>query len=426
MIAQGLSAFRNRRVLLLQGPVGPFFYRFAQDLTEGGAQVFKINFNGGDWLFYPRRAILFRGGLTEWPAFLSKIIDVHAIDVIMLFGDCRVYHRIAHDIAKERQLEVGVFEEGYIRPDYVTLERDGVNGNSTLPDDPGFYLNRVQSGEVCTEPVGNSFWFAALWASVYYLAAQFLLPVFFRYRHHRPLSILEAGPWLRSVWRKAFYRIRERDMQARLTGTLSRRFFLVPLQVHNDAQIRSHSCFASVEQFIRHVATSFARNSPAGTVLVVKHHPMDRGYIDYTRLLRRLGRELSIADRLFYIHDLHLPSLLQHARGTVLINSTVGLSALFHRSPLKVCGDAIYAIKGLAYQGGLDEFWRDADKTVVDGMLLSRFRSYLIRHTQLNGNFYRRLPIPGSHAGMRWEERRRAAGRMKAAGTRRPDKSAVQ
>jgi capsular polysaccharide export protein len=83
-------------------------------------------------------------------------------------------------------------------------------------------------------------------------------------------------------------------------------------------------------------------------------------------------------------------------------------------------------MKGLVYQGELDQFWGDAEKTVVDYTLLSRFRSYLIRHTQLNGNFYRRLPIPGSHAGMRWEERRRAAGRMKAAGTRRPDKSAVQ
>lgn len=87
-------------------------------------------------------------GLVEflWPAFLSEVIDVHAIDAVMLFGDCRAYHRIAHEIAKERRLEVGVFEEGYIRPDCITLERDGVNGNSTLPDNPIFYLNKVPSG----------------------------------------------------------------------------------------------------------------------------------------------------------------------------------------------------------------------------------------------------------------------------------------
>lgn len=422
MITQGLSAFRNKRVLLLQGPVGPFFQRLARDLTDAGAQVFKINLNGGDWLFYPRNAICFRGGLSEWPAFLSELIDLHAVDAVMLFGDCRAYHRIAHEIAKERRLEVGVFEEGYIRPDYITLERDGVNGNSTLPNNPIFYLNKVPSGEVYTEAVGNSFWLAALWACLYYLAAQMLWPVFFRYRHHRPLNLLETGPWLRSIWRKAFYRIRERHMQSLLTGALSRRFFLAPLQVHNDAQIHSHSPFASVEEFIRHVATSFALHAPAGTALVVKHHPMDRGYNDYAGLMRRLGRELDIADRLFYVHDLHLPSLLQHARGTVLVNSTVGLSALFHKSPLKVCGDAIYAMKGLAYQGELDLFWRDAERTKVDHALFHRFRSYLIEHTQLNGSFYRRLPIPGSHAGIRWEERRRKPRKKQGGGTRRQDK----
>jgi capsular polysaccharide export protein len=407
MIAQGLAAFCNKRVLLLQGPVGPFFQRFAVDLNNAGAQVFKVNLNGGDWLFYPRGAMAFRGALDDWPAFLNEVLDTHAIDTIMLFGDCRAYHRIAHQIAKERKLEVGVFEEGYIRPDYVTLEQDGVNGNSTLPDNPIFYLNKVPSGQVYTEPVGNTFWYAAIWACLYYLAAQILYPVFFRYQHHRPLNVLEFGSWSRSLWRKVFYKFKEKDIAARLLGPLSQQFFLVPLQVHNDAQIHSHSKFGSVEEFIRHVTLSFATHAPADMVLVVKHHPMDRGYSDYSILLHQLRKELSLEGRLLYVHDLHLPSLLQHARGTVLINSTVGLSALFHKSPLKVCGDAIYAMKGLVYQGSVDQFWADAEKTVVDYDLFNRFRSYLIDHTQLNGSFYRRLSIPGSFAGIRWEERRR-------------------
>jgi hypothetical protein len=96
-----------------------------------------------------------------------------------------------------------------------------------------------------------------------------------------------------------------------------------------------------------------------------------------------------------------------NTRGTVMINSTVGLSALFHKSPLKILGDAIYALKGLVYQGDLDQFWGEAQKVKIDYKLFGRFRSYLIDHTQLNGSFYRRLPIPGTFAGIRWEERRR-------------------
>ena len=43
----------SRRVLLLQGPIGPFFWRLANFLKIRNADVVKINFNGGDALFYP-------------------------------------------------------------------------------------------------------------------------------------------------------------------------------------------------------------------------------------------------------------------------------------------------------------------------------------------------------------------------------------
>ena len=70
MIAQGLDSFKGKRVLLLQSPVGPFFWRLARDLRWAGAQVCKINFNGGDLLFYPFGAINFTGSQDEWPEFL--------------------------------------------------------------------------------------------------------------------------------------------------------------------------------------------------------------------------------------------------------------------------------------------------------------------------------------------------------------------
>ncbi len=47
------SGFTGKRVLLLQGPVGPFFWNLSKDLQKRGADVFKFNFNAGDALFYP-------------------------------------------------------------------------------------------------------------------------------------------------------------------------------------------------------------------------------------------------------------------------------------------------------------------------------------------------------------------------------------
>ena len=58
------------------------------------------------------------------------------IDLVFLFGDCRPIHRAAHDVATAMGIDVGVFEEGYLRPDFITLERHGVNGNSLRRYDP--------------------------------------------------------------------------------------------------------------------------------------------------------------------------------------------------------------------------------------------------------------------------------------------------
>lgn len=402
MIDRGLGAFLNKRVLLLQGPVGPFFARFARDLRWAGATVFKVNFNGGDWFFYQDNAIAFRGTAEEWPAFFESLLNRLNVDVLMLFGDCRRYHKAAHDIAERRGLEVGVFEEGYLRPNHITLERHGVNGNSKLPTSPIFYLNNTVAPEPSTKAVGNTFYHAAWWACVYTLMASLLKFYFPRYQHHRRLSIAEAYPWYKALLRKAKYALRERGAHAKLTTQLSKKYFLVPLQVHDDSQIQVHSTFNSVDQFIVETVNSFYLSAPADAVLVIKHHPLDRGHRDYTRLIAQLKTQFGLGQRLMYVHDLNLPSLLDHARGVIVINSTVGLSALIHKAPLKVCGEAVYNINGLVYQGDLDSFWSNASKQPFNTELLRRFRNYIINHSQINGSFYKRLSIPASFSGMCW------------------------
>ena len=148
--------------------------------------------------------------------------------------------------------------------------------------------------------------------------------------------------------------------------------------------------------------TSFAKHAPQDTLLVIKQHPLDRGYRNYSDYVATLAAQYHLGNRVRYIHDQHLPTLLEHARGVVVVNSTVGLSALHHGTPTKVCGEAIYDLKGLTFQGRLHAFWKHAAELVVDAELYIRFRSYLVSHTQLNGNFYRRLTVANSEAGLVW------------------------
>ncbi|GKR23702.1 capsule biosynthesis protein [Aeromonas caviae] len=397
--------FSGKRIVLLQGPVGPFFRQLADALKAAGATVSKINFNAGDWFFFPRHAINYRGTMQAWPSWFRRFCENERVDAVLLFGDCRPIHRDAHAVAVDLGIDVGVFEEGYIRPNYVTLERHGVNGHSRLPRNAEAYHAQPACGYHEVE-VGRTYW-QMVWCGFRYFTAGALGALIFpHYRHHRPLALLEALPWLRSVWRKQWYRLAERSVFAELSSASSPPFFLVPLQVFNDAQIVEHSRYADVAEFIRETAISFATHAAKDALLVFKHHPMDRGYRDYASLIAQLNATLGTQGRIRYIHDQHLPSLLTSAQGVVVINSTVGLSAIAYGTATKVCGRAIYDIAGLSFQGALDAFWRAAHSARPDPELLARFQLHVIQRTQLNGSFYKPLRLSSAVAGLLWPSAR--------------------
>ncbi len=382
---------QHRRVLLLQGPVGPFFRRLAQYLSGGGARPFKINFNGGDAAFFPGTesdgVFSYRNTLYGWRSYLHSFLITHDIDAIVLFGDCRPYHRIAAKLSRRLGLPVYVFEEGYLRPDFITLERDGVNANSLLPRSAGFYAALADAEPFEARPVGNMFWAMGLWGFTYSLAGMVMAWRYPYYRHHKDYFTLgQWGGWLRAGLRKALFWLREGDIERRLRTELVGRYFVVALQLYNDAQLTCHSNYSCVDDFIAEVIESFAVAASADRYLVIKHHPMDRGFRDYAGLIVELARQFGVEGRIFYVHDLHLPALLRNAAGTVVVNSTVGLSSLYHGVPVKVLGRAFYDIAGLTHQGPLAQFW--SRPAPIDAALYGRFRQHLIRQTQINGSFY--------------------------------------
>ena len=375
--------------------MGPFFRQLATELQEDlNATVTKINLNGGDaWDFRGPEAQEYTGTLAEWPAYVRRVMEERRIDHVLLFGDLREYHRLAIAEARELQIGVHVFEEGYLRPDYVTLERNGVNARSTLPRSRGFYRRFARDRVERPQPVGHIFWFAALHAACYAVAMYLRRGSFPHYRHHRDLHPLREGlRWmLRGAFHKLCWRLRDRHATSLLTGPLSKRFFLVPLQVHNDFQVRGSAC-TSVEAFIEQVTATFAKHAPNQQHLVFKHHPLDRAYRNYTSLLQELTQKYGLQGRVHYVADLHLPTLLAHTRGTIVLNSTVGLSSLQRGVPTIALGDSIYSLAGLSYSKGLTRFLRSpgqVDRTAVKG-----FCTYLARKNQLGGSFYKRACLP--------------------------------
>lgn len=196
----------------------------------------------------------------------------------------------------------------------------------------------------------------------------------------------EARCWVRAYWRKQLYKVTQRKVLPRLMNELDQRYYLAVLQVYNDSQIRNHSNYNDVRDYINEVMYSFSRKAPKESYLVIKHHPMDRGHRLYRPLIKRLSKEYGLDERVIYVHDLPMPELLRHAKAVVTINSTAGISALIHNKPLKVMGNALYDIKGLTYQGHLHQFWQADFKP--DMKLFKKFRGYLLVKTQVNGGYY--------------------------------------
>ncbi len=385
----------GKNILLLQGPMGNFFNRLDKLFVEHGANTFRIGLNAGDEFFADANHFTpYRGKLDDWELFIEKFFKDHAVDIIFLFGDCRVYQEKAIKVAKTIGVKVYVFEEGYIRPDFITLEEDGVNDNSKLPRDREFYDSlEYNSKKGCKRKdlkhFGNTYGAMAIQATIYYLVANMLFFRYPYYQHHRKFSImLEALYGIRNLFRKYWYKIIERNKIKLFKTIYNKQYYFVALQAYEDFQVKRHSDFNSIEEFISEVLLSFSKFAPKETFIVFKHHPMDRGKKNYKRFITKLAKELECQERVFVVYDLHLPTLLKNTIATITINSTVGISSLYHKTPTICLGRAFYDIKGLTSKGiKIDDFWENYQP--VDYTLFQKYRCYLVEKTQINASFYK-------------------------------------
>ena len=126
----------GRTFLFLQGPHGPFFHRLGRMLTRAGATVWRVGFNAGDRVFWPDRRsyIAFQDTPQNWPATFARLLADKGVTDLVLYGDTRPIHAQAVEIARNAGLRIHVYEEGYLRPYWVTYERGGSNGHSRLMD----------------------------------------------------------------------------------------------------------------------------------------------------------------------------------------------------------------------------------------------------------------------------------------------------
>ncbi|MGM0855848.1 MAG: capsule biosynthesis protein [Pseudomonadota bacterium] len=382
---------QKRAFLFLQGVCSPFYQRLARRLTDDGHRVVKVNFNAGDIAYWQRthsKSHLFRGHVKELPEYIQQLWQRYAITDQVLFGDRRSVHRAAVDNATALGIRTHVFEEGYFRPFWVTLERDGVNGHSLLPREPTWFY---EVGKALPKPAPavrfrSSFKIRAMHDVGYHLAGLANPLVAPHYRNHAPISApVEYAGYLKRFTLLKKWKKRDAERIKTLIES-GKRYFMLPLQLNTDAQIRDHSPYANMQQVMDHVMGSFAEHAPSDALLCIKNHPLDMGLVNYPKVIHKLADFYGLQDRIVYLESGDLNALIKHTAGTVTVNSTVGIVSLEHHCPTYALCDPIYHIAGLTYQGTLDQFW--LQPMPPNSELFSYFRNTVMHTTQVNGGFY--------------------------------------
>jgi capsular polysaccharide export protein len=380
---------QNRVFLFLQGPSSPIFAKIADRLERRGHRCLRINLNLGDRIFWRRPGgYNYRGRPENWPAYLTAFIRQQAVTDLVLLGEERAYHQAALAVAKTASVHVYVVEMGYLRPDWLTLERGGMSSNSHFPIDPSHIIT---AGAGLPEPdwqrrYSQTFVAEAAYDLLYNLPNVFLWFLYPYYRRHalfHPLA--EYGGWLLRLAGEARRKKAATALIERL-ATDGTPFFVFPLQLQTDFQLRTHSPFNGQHEAIDEVLSSFAHNAAIDTMLVIKVHPLDNGLIDWQAYIRKAAERLAVAERVSFLDGGDLNALLEKCNGVVTTNSTVGLHALQQGKPVKVLGTAIFNIEGLTDQAPLDRFW--TAPAPPDETLRAAFLRLLAAAIQVRGNFY--------------------------------------
>ncbi len=380
----------NRHIVFLQGMPSPFFSEIANKLTELGYKTTGINLCAGDWIFWNgANTINYRGRYSCWPSFIASYFDESQVTDIVLLGEQRNYHKQAVEIAKTRGIRVIVTDFGYLRPDWITLERDGMSGNSKFPKLPekiAELASLVPKADF-NQKYYDSDYNMALGDLIYSfsnLLLFWLYPYYIR-SDRRPHPIIYfPAIGIRLLKAKAS----KSNAYLRMKALLKEkpRYFLFPLQLEHDFQIVAYSPFDGMESAIKMVFKSFSENADKANRLVIKLHPWDPGLKNWEKKIFQLAKEFSLCERIDYFDGGSLDEMIKGSMGMITVNSTSGIRALQLGIPVKTLGDAIYNIEGITYQNKLDKFW--TDRFQPDAKLVNDLLNAMAGTIQIRGVFF--------------------------------------
>lgn len=386
----------SRKYLLVTLPAGPFGRHLDRALRDGGAAVKRVVMNGGelfDWL--SGRTEWFKGPRETFAPWIEAVLKDGYTDVVV-FNDVNPYSQEALHAARALGLKTWILENGYQRPDWITLETDGVNARSGLPREAQAYDDADQLPAPAERPhIGTITPFHAFNTIQHYTLIVLFSPWMHGYRYPFTVSIhgqvfghtRRYGVWL--ARREA--RERQAERVARLTP-----YFLLCLQREGDSQLMVHSDVKTNRAVMEAVIGSFAAHAPAEARLVIKNHPLDPGLSNLERIAFEISAVHAVQHRVSFLEGGNFAALARGSQGLVAVNSTAALAAVGFGTPVKLLGRAFFDLPGLIDQQPLESFW--SAPAAPDHDLFTRFRRVMSVRTQIYGSYHNPRHMAGTAA----------------------------
>lgn len=393
-MARIINQADTRAFLFLQGPHGPFFNALGQMLAAAGSTVWRVGFNAGDRAFWRDKNtyVPYQGSPEDWPDRFKELITHRAITDIVLYGDTRPIHAKAIQIARSQGLTVHVFEEGYLRPWWVTYERNGSNGHSRLMDLSVETIQNTLLRSDLNTPAPPAHW-GDMRQHIFYGALYhwFVLCLNQKYRNFRPHRELpvsrEFSLYFKRLMLMPVHRI-QRGLATRRVRRGGFPYHLVLLQLGHDSSVQAHSDFANMQDFLTQVIEGFANGAPVHHHLVIKEHPLENHPEPLRKRVREMARNHGIEDRVHYVPGGKLARLLDEAHSAITVNSTAGQQVLWRGIPLRVFGRSVYDKPEFVSQQPIAAFF--ANPLPPDGAAYRAYRRFLLETSQVPGGFYSR------------------------------------
>lgn len=382
----------NRRFLFLQGPHGPFFHRLGKMLRLAGAEVWRVGFNQGDraFWFHTDSYIPFQEEQSKWPDFFRALIREKHVTDIVLYGDTRPIHAQAVEIARASNIKVHVFEEGYLRPYWVTYERGGSNGHSALMSMNVPQMQDILANSVLDIPEAPAHWGDmrqhVFYGALYHWFVMFRNGPYRNFRAHRALPVTKEFQLY--IKRLFLMPLHWADRVAATTRIKLSGFpyHVALLQLEHDSSFQMHSPFQSMSDFLEVTIEGFANGAPQHHHLVFKAHPLENGQVPLRNQIKSFATEYGVENRVHYVKGGKLAQLLDHARSAVTVNSTSAQQVLWRGLPLKTFGSAVFDKPEFVSTQPLSEFF--AMPSRPDNGAYKDYRHFLLETSQVAGGFY--------------------------------------